>query len=195
MCVCTGWSKISYTILAPFILLISCVIRNENPQFKTIDFKVVWYIKVNLIDREIGTQVTKKDLHQMFSLMSILWFNDVQFPWSWSTTIPLTAILKWFGLLKSDYKSVHLKLCASSIIRILFLHYACHICWRFSFQLLFLRPSVSTSSSWKTTPLDDVINDIKTSMSSSTFHGLETYVISLSNDIWHLMIAFFLHSN
>ena len=70
-------------------------------------------------------------------MTSILWFNDVQFPWSWSTTILLTAILKWFGLLKSDYKSVHLKLCASSIIRILFLHYACHICRRFSFKIQF----------------------------------------------------------
>ena len=70
-------------------------------------------------------------------MTSILWFNNVQFSWSWLTTILLMAIHKWFGLLKSDSKSMHLKLCESSIIRILFLHYACHICWRFSFKIQF----------------------------------------------------------
>ena len=46
------------TISVTFILLISCVI-NENPQFETRDFKVLWDIKINLSDRKIGAQVTK----------------------------------------------------------------------------------------------------------------------------------------
>ena len=127
----------------------------------------------------------------MFNMTSILRFNNVQFSLSWSTTILLTAILKLFGLLKSEYKSMHLKLCESSIIRILFLHYACNICCRFSFKIQF-----TTSAAFcfdiiilKTTPLNDVINDLNDVNIFPTFHALETYGISLSNDTWHFMIT------
>ena len=59
----------------------SVLIWNENPQFKTKDLKGLWYIKVNLIDKEIGAQCTKQDLHPMFYMTSILWFNNVQSSW------------------------------------------------------------------------------------------------------------------
>ena len=42
----------------------------------------------------------------------------------------------------------------------------------------------------KNTPLfDNGIDDVMMSTSSPTFHVLETYGISLSNDTWHLIIA------
>ena len=124
-------------------------------------------------------------------MTSILWFNNVQFSWCWPTTIPLTVILKWFGLLKSDNKSMHLKLCESTIISVPLFHYACHICWRSSFKIVYYFCSFQF---WcrhlgKTISLDDVINDIMMSTPSPTFHALETSVTSLSNDIWHLTIA------
>ena len=165
---------------------------NEIAQFKPRNFKVLWYIKVNLIDIEIGTPLTKQNLHQMFDTESILWFNIVQSSWSWSITILLMAILNWFILLKSDYKSMHIKLWESSIIRILFLHYTYHSCWKFSFKILFC--CFFSLLFWcrrlkKQLPLDDVTDDIVMSTSSPTFHAIKTCGISLSNETWHLITA------
>ena len=188
----TGWSKITDTISVACVLHISYVIWNVNLQSKTRDFKVLWYIKFNLIDKEIGAQPIKQDLQQMFNMTSILWFNNVHSSWSWSTTILLTAKFNRSSLLKSDYKLMHLKLYECSIIRVLFLHCKDRSYWRFSFKIQFYY--FCSRLFWcrhleKKALLVEVINGIITSTPSPTFHALETYVISLSNDKLHLIIA------
>ena len=41
---------------------------------------VLWHIKVNLIDKEIGTQLTKQYLHQAFNVKFIKIFVILQHP-------------------------------------------------------------------------------------------------------------------
>ena len=123
-------------------------------------------------------------------MTSILCFNNIHFSWSWPTTIFFMAILKWFGLLKSDYKSVYLKFCESSIIRILFLHYACHICWRFSFKIQFTISAAfcfdvvilkSNPAWWRHKWHDDVLTSRKNTelLICSQFHKLVSMMGSL----------------